>query len=61
MVNDTDCVNDKGFGFMVNMISQFHFKIIGFPRCLLKILQFLSSANGLLVFFHLFCVKKSKN
>ena len=49
-----DCVNDKGFGFVVNIISRFDFKVVGFCTCLLKILQFLSSATGCLVFLTLF-------
>ena len=39
---------------MVNMISQFDFKAVGFCTCLLKILQFLSPATGILVFLTLF-------
>ena len=50
----SDFVNDKGFAFLVNMISQFDCKVAGFCMCLLKILQFLSSATGFLVFLTLF-------
>ena len=39
---------------MVNMVSEFGFKVVGFCTCLLKILQFLSSATRLLVFLTLF-------
>ena len=50
----SDCVNDKGFGFVVNMISQLDFKVVGFCTCLLKIWQIWSSATGFLVFLTLF-------
>ena len=45
---------------MVNMVSGFGFKLVGFCTCLLKILQFLSSATGLLVFLTLFGYENPK-
>ena len=39
---------------MVNQVSSFELKVIGSCTCLLKILQFLSSETGFLVFLTVF-------
>ena len=46
----SECVNNKGFGFLENTISQFDFKVVGSS----KKLGSLSTANGLLIFLILF-------
>ena len=53
----SDCVNDEGFAFLQNIMSQFDFKVVWL---LLKICQFLSFATGFFVFLTLFGIRKSK-